>query len=56
MKNYTFSQLEEMMFEKGNNLADVAIGRMMTMIEEETGQFPSWNDNAPAWVVKNCIG
>ena len=55
-KNYTFNDLEEIMRDHGHNLADVAIGRMMCIIEEETGSFPSWNETAPEWVVKNCIG
>lgn len=52
----TFSDLVEKMEALGCNLAEVAIGRMMVIIEEETGRFPDWNDEAPAWVVKNCIG
>lgn len=56
MKNYTFGKLVEVMKSNGNNLAEVAIGRMMNIIEEETGRFPDWSDNAPEWVVKNCLG
>lgn len=52
---YTYNQLEEIMRQNGCNLADIAIGRMMIIVEEETGDFPNWNDIAPEWVVKNCI-
>ena len=54
-KTYTYDQLVNIMYENGSNLADVAIGRMMTIIEEETGVFPDWNDIAPDWVVNNCL-
>lgn len=52
----TFAQLVDTMTKYGNNLSDVAIGRMMTIIEEETGVFPDWDDQAPEWVVNNCLG
>lgn len=55
MKKYTYSELVDIMEARGANLADVAIGRMMVIIEEETGDFPSWDDEAPEWVVKNCF-
>lgn len=53
---YTFSQLVTRMERMGNNLADVAVGRMMDIIEEQTGEYPSWSDIAPDWVVRNCLG
>ena len=56
MKNYTFSKLVDIMEASGCNLADLAIGRMMDIIAEQTGEFPNWTDIAPNWVVKNCIG
>ena len=56
MKTYTFSKLVDIMEASGCNLADLAIGRMMDIIEEQTGKFPNWEDIAPNWVVKNCIG
>ena len=56
MKKYTFSQLEAIARERGANLADVAIGRMMDIIEEETGRWPNWSDVAPEWVVRQMIG
>ncbi len=55
-ERYTYRQLVDRMERNGNNLADVAVGRMMEMVEEETGIFPNWSDVAPEWVVKNCIG
>ena len=53
---YTFRQLVDRMERMGNNLADVAVGRMMEIIEEQTGDYPSWGDIAPDWVVRNCLG
>lgn len=44
--------LSELETKQGCNLAEVAIGRMMDMIEERTGKWPSWNDEAPEWVLK----
>lgn len=55
-KSYTFSELEDEMRKAGCNLADIAIGRMMVIIEEETGKSPNWDDVAPDWVVRNCMG
>ena len=55
-EKYTYQQLVDRMESKGNNLADVAVGRMMDIVEEQTGTYPDWNDVAPEWVVKNCIG
>lgn len=52
----TFNELSNRAKSKGNNLADVAIGRMMELVEEETGRFPSWTDIAPDWVVRNLCG
>ena len=45
----TFQELVELMYDRGCNLADVAIGRMMDMIEEETGIWPDWDEIAPDW-------
>jgi hypothetical protein len=56
MKGYTYEKLVEIMERKGCNLAEIAIGTMMDMVEEETGRFPNWDDIAPEWVVKNCLG
>lgn len=50
----TFDELVRRMKKNGANLADVAIGRMMDIIEEETGTFPNWDDDAPQWVLDNC--
>lgn len=52
----TYAQLADRMVRNGNNLAEVAINRMMVMVEEDTGIFPDWDDIAPDWVIKNCIG
>lgn len=53
---YTFDDLVRIAEEAGANLADIAIGRMMDIIEEETGRFPDWNEEAPEWVVKQVAG
>lgn len=38
------------------DLASVALGRMMDIVEEETGVFPDWDDKAPDWIIKNVFG
>ena len=55
-KQYTFSELEDIMRKAGCNNADYALGDMMDIVEEETGSWPNWDDIAPEWVVKNCLG
>ena len=54
-KNLTYSELLDIMYKDGNNLADVAMGRMMNIVEEETGNFPNWSDIVPEWILKNCL-
>jgi len=56
MKKYTFHELVDIAMERGANCADLAIGRMMDEIEEETGHWPGWNEEAPEWVVRLTIG
>lgn len=56
MKKYTYSELVKIAKKNGANLADVAIGRMMDDIAEETGKWPAWSDEAPEWVVKEVFG
>jgi hypothetical protein len=53
-KKYTFNELLIEMENRGCNCADVALGRMMDGIEEDTGRWPDWGDIAPDWVVKAC--
>ena len=48
----TYSELLEKA-EQNMNMADVALGRMMAIVEEQTGIFPSWNDEAPDWILRN---
>ncbi len=55
-KEYTYEELADAMKEKGTNMADVAIGRMMNIVETETGRFPDWDEKAPDWVVKQAMG
>ena len=52
----TYSQVLEAAFKNGDNLADIALGRMMDTVEAETGKWPEWNDQAPEWIIKNMIG
>lgn len=56
MKEYTFDEVVEELEKCGCNLADVAVGRMMDIIEEQTGIYPKWSDIAPDWVLRNCFG
>lgn len=53
---YTYRELIETLEANGCNLADVAVVRMMAIVEEQTGKFPDYNDVAPDWVVRSCIG
>lgn len=52
----TFAKLVDRLEKNGCNLAEVAIGSMMDIIEEQTGTFPNWTDNAPDWVIKTALG
>lgn len=52
----TYAELLEQLAGKGNNLAEIALGSMMAMVEEDTGTFPSFDDKAPKWVIDNCLG
>ncbi len=52
----TYAELTEKMEKAGNNLAEVAIGRMMDIVGDETGNYPDWDDQAEDWVIKECIG
>lgn len=56
MKSYTYTALVSILERQGANLAEVAVGRMMDIVAEETGRWPSWGDTAPEWVVRNCLG
>ena len=38
----TFHELVKTLYDRGCNLADVAVGRMMDEIEAETGIWPDW--------------
>jgi hypothetical protein len=52
----TYSELLSRAEANGANCADIALGRMMDIVEEESGVFPSWDDEAPEWIVKEMIG
>lgn len=52
----TYIELLLNAYAQGQNCADVALGRMMDSVEEETGQFPDWDDEAPDWIIKLMIG
>jgi len=49
----TYKEILKKAERNGMNLAEVALGRMMDIVEEETGEWPKWNDEAPEWVHKN---
>ena len=49
-----FSELLEKLEKSGCNFAEVTIGRMMDIVEEETGKFPNWNEKVPEWILRNC--
>ena len=50
----TFHELVKTLYDRGCNLADVAVGRMMDEIEEETGIWPDWDETVPDWVIENA--
>ena len=50
----TYTQILEHCEQNTNiNLADVALMQMMDIIEEETGSWPNWEDEAPQWILNN---
>ena len=49
----TYSELLSRAEEGGANCADVALGRMMDIVEEESGTFPNWDDEAPEWILEH---
>lgn len=49
----TYTELLKEANKQGLNLADVALGRMMDMVEEETGKWPNWSDTVPEWILEN---
>lgn len=54
-EKFTYEKLVDYLIKKGNNLAEIAIGDMMEIVENETGTFPNWNDIVPDWILKNCF-
>lgn len=54
--NPTYRELVERLEKGGANLGEVAVARMMDIVYEETGGYPNWSDEAPEWVVNNCVG
>ena len=49
----TYSKLLDWAYSKGMNLADVALGSMMDIVEEQTGNWPKWTDKVPEWILEN---
>ena len=50
----TYTQILEYCEKHTNvNLAAVVLMRMMDIVEEETGNWPDWNDKAPQWILDN---
>lgn len=48
----TFRELLEIV-EQTNNCGSMALANMMDIIEEQTGEWPEWTDEAPEWILKN---
>ena len=48
-----YSELLNKAEQDGMNCAETALGRMMNMVEEETGSWPNWSDQVPSWILKN---
>lgn len=55
MKNYTYEEILYILEERGC-IVETTIERMMIIVEEQTGTAPNWNDNAPEWIIKKCLG
>lgn len=55
MGNYTWDQLYREVLSRGANLAETVIGRMMDDLADDTGVYPKWGDQAPAWAVKAAL-
>ena len=49
----TYIELLDKAEADGMNLAEIALCRMMDIVEEETGSWPNWEDEAPQWVLDN---
>ena len=49
----TYNEVLKKALALGMNCADVALGSMMDIVEEQTGEWPSWDDEAPAWILDN---
>lgn len=48
----TYNEILNKAYARGDNCAEVALGRMMDEVELDTGRFPDWNDEAPEWVLE----
>ncbi len=49
----TYSKLLAKAEQDGCNCAEIALGRMMDIVEEQTGRWPNWNEEVPGWILNN---
>ena len=47
-----WQEIAEALEASGVNLGWLALGRMMDQAEEDSGRWPDWEDQAPAWVLR----
>lgn len=52
---YTYTQLVKISKAQGNNLAYLALGRMMDTVEKDLGFFPAWDEYAPKWIADKML-
>lgn len=53
---YTYRDLITRLEMNGCWLAEMVVGQMMRIVEEETGKFPDYGDIVPDWILNQCIG
>ena len=46
----TWTEYMKDMEERGANLAGQSIESMMTLVWEDTGEYPDWDDEIPDWI------
>ncbi|MBQ3405671.1 MAG: hypothetical protein IJH11_00295 [Lachnospiraceae bacterium] len=49
----TFAEVEDRALANSMNLAQSTVMSMMDIIQEQTGRWPEWNEQAPKWVLDN---
>ena len=51
----TYRELAELLKKEKTDFSEGTIGGMMNTVNEMTGVFPSWDDEAPKWVAEKCV-